>query len=61
MSSLMFSAILALLLLAIFEVVEPIVQDLSLSGKRGCNEARVRGQLLVWFGPQIDEPLSLTR
>ncbi len=27
MSSLMFSAILALLLLAIFEVVEPIVQD----------------------------------
>ena len=56
MSSLMFSAILALLLLAIFEVVEPIVQ-----GKRGCNEARVRGQLLVWFGPQIDEPLSLTR
>ena len=59
MSSLMFSAILALLLLAIFEVVEPIVQDLS--GKRGCNEARVRGQLLVWFGPQIDEPLSLKR
>lgn len=31
MSSLMFSAILALLLLAIFEVVEPIVQDFRAS------------------------------
>jgi hypothetical protein len=46
MSSLMFSAILALLLLAIFEDDEPMIQ----------NEANNRKPVL--FRPSTDDPLS---
>ena len=51
MSSLIFSATLALLLLAIFEDVEPIIQNRR--GKQGCDEASFRGQLLVCSAQQI--------